>query len=99
MEQQTAPEVAHSATSVQAVYSSLSPSVLTEKCSKSAPADNKKQEHVQRGGHGKRVCCKFGWDSSKNLRFQRECLFGPEFVVHNPELSLEADYDRLLEDR
>lgn len=38
------PEVAHGETSVKAVYSGLSFSVFTEKCSKSTPADNKKQE-------------------------------------------------------
>lgn len=43
-EQQTVPEVAHGETSVKAVYSGLSFSVFTEKCSKSTPADNKKQE-------------------------------------------------------
>lgn len=38
------PEVDHGETSVKSVYSGLSFSVFTEKCSKSTPADNKKQE-------------------------------------------------------
>lgn len=38
------PEVDHGETSVKSAYSGLSFSVFTEKCSKSTPADNKKQE-------------------------------------------------------
>lgn len=72
--------------SVQAVYSSLSSSVLTEKCSKSTPVDNKKQESAQREGRGGRVCCEFGRRSSKNLRFQGEGLFGPEHVIQKSQM-------------
>lgn len=38
------PEVAHSEITVKSLYSGLSSSVFTEKCSKSTPADSKKQE-------------------------------------------------------
>lgn len=68
------------------MYSSLSSSVLTEKCSKSTQVDKKKQESAQRKGQGGRVCCEFGWGSSKNLRFQGEGLFGPEHVIQKSQM-------------
>lgn len=42
-------EVAHGETSVNCVYSGLSFSVFTEKCCRSTPVDNKKQEKDRKG--------------------------------------------------